>query len=184
MRSHARRPQAPPSVGRVLGLRGRLVSSTEAGFPIQATACWQGPASPLAPSRCPARIPIRASSLGQQSLACQPARTRNRPSTEHLRLHSRLGSGAPESSFDRLGARRPAPERRREVPLQAPLAGRGRSRRGDLREEIHGNGGERLRVLVFSELLPEAVHDAPRPALALGGGLSFLAMLIAFAIMR
>jgi zinc transporter, ZIP family len=31
--------------------------------------------------------------------------------------------------------------------------------------------------MVFSELLPEAVHDAPRGALALGGGLSFLAML-------
>ena len=31
--------------------------------------------------------------------------------------------------------------------------------------------------MVFSELLPEAVHDAPRRALALGGGLSFLAML-------
>ena len=31
--------------------------------------------------------------------------------------------------------------------------------------------------MVFSELLPEAVHDASRPALVLGGGLSFLAML-------
>ena len=31
--------------------------------------------------------------------------------------------------------------------------------------------------MVFSELLPEAVHDAPRRALALSGGLSFLAML-------
>jgi ZIP family zinc transporter len=31
--------------------------------------------------------------------------------------------------------------------------------------------------MVFSELLPEAVQDAPRRALALGGGLSFLAML-------
>lgn len=31
--------------------------------------------------------------------------------------------------------------------------------------------------MVFSELLPEAVHDASRRALALGGGLSFLAML-------
>jgi hypothetical protein len=31
--------------------------------------------------------------------------------------------------------------------------------------------------MVFSELLPEAVHDAPRRELALGGGLSFLAML-------
>ena len=31
--------------------------------------------------------------------------------------------------------------------------------------------------MVFSELLPEAVHDAPRRTLALGGGLSFLAML-------
>jgi zinc transporter ZupT len=31
--------------------------------------------------------------------------------------------------------------------------------------------------MVFSELLPEAVHDAPRHALALGGGISFLAML-------
>ena len=31
--------------------------------------------------------------------------------------------------------------------------------------------------MVFSELLPEAVRDAPRRALALGGGLSFLAML-------
>jgi zinc transporter ZupT len=31
--------------------------------------------------------------------------------------------------------------------------------------------------MVFSELLPEAVHDAPGRALALGGGLSFLAML-------
>jgi zinc transporter ZupT len=31
--------------------------------------------------------------------------------------------------------------------------------------------------MVFSELLPEAIHDAPRSALALGGGLSFLAML-------
>jgi zinc transporter ZupT len=31
--------------------------------------------------------------------------------------------------------------------------------------------------MVFSELLPEAMHDATRPALALGGGLSLLAML-------
>lgn len=31
--------------------------------------------------------------------------------------------------------------------------------------------------MVFSELLPAAVHDAPRRSLALGGGLSFLAML-------
>jgi zinc transporter ZupT len=31
--------------------------------------------------------------------------------------------------------------------------------------------------MVFSELLPEAIHDAPRRALALSGGLSFLAML-------
>ena len=31
--------------------------------------------------------------------------------------------------------------------------------------------------MVFSELLPEATHDASRRALALGGGLSFLAML-------
>jgi zinc transporter ZupT len=31
--------------------------------------------------------------------------------------------------------------------------------------------------MVFSELLPEAIQDAPRRALALGGGLSFLAML-------
>jgi ZIP family zinc transporter len=31
--------------------------------------------------------------------------------------------------------------------------------------------------MVFSELLPEAIHDASRPALVLGGGLSFLAML-------
>jgi zinc transporter ZupT len=31
--------------------------------------------------------------------------------------------------------------------------------------------------MVFSELLPEALHDAPRRALALSGGLSFLAML-------
>jgi len=31
--------------------------------------------------------------------------------------------------------------------------------------------------MVFSELLPEAIHEAPRRALALGGGLSFLSML-------
>jgi zinc transporter ZupT len=31
--------------------------------------------------------------------------------------------------------------------------------------------------MVVSELLPEAVQNAPRQALALGGGLSFLAML-------
>lgn len=31
--------------------------------------------------------------------------------------------------------------------------------------------------MVFSELLPEAVHDAPRRGLVLGGGLSFAAML-------
>ena len=31
--------------------------------------------------------------------------------------------------------------------------------------------------MVFSELLPEALHEAPRRALILGGGLSFLAML-------
>lgn len=31
--------------------------------------------------------------------------------------------------------------------------------------------------MVFSELLPEALHDASRRALALGGGLSFVAML-------
>jgi zinc transporter, ZIP family len=31
--------------------------------------------------------------------------------------------------------------------------------------------------MVFSELLPEAMHDASRRALALGGGLSFLSML-------
>ena len=31
--------------------------------------------------------------------------------------------------------------------------------------------------MVFSELLPEAIHDAPRRSLALGGSLSFLAML-------
>jgi zinc transporter ZupT len=31
--------------------------------------------------------------------------------------------------------------------------------------------------MVCSELLPEAIHDAPRRAIALGGGLSFLSML-------
>jgi ZIP family zinc transporter len=33
--------------------------------------------------------------------------------------------------------------------------------------------------MVFSELLPEAVHDAPKRALALGGGISFAVMLTA-----
>jgi zinc transporter ZupT len=33
--------------------------------------------------------------------------------------------------------------------------------------------------MVFSELLPEAVHDAPKRALALGGGISFTVMLSA-----
>jgi len=50
-------------------------------------------------------------------------------------------------------ARRTAPDRRRRVQVQAPFARRGRSRRGDLRNddqagrEIHGNGGQRLRVV-------------------------------------